>query len=131
MGQGPEILLGYLDPADDEESFAGDGWFRTGDVGWIDDAGYLTISGRARDIIIRGGENIAPAESRALADGASHDQVRVVGMPTPCSETTCPLVASRSTVCWSMVRSSHPRPGSPESFPERLETAMAPDGLHG
>jgi cyclohexanecarboxylate-CoA ligase len=59
--RGPEVLRGYLDPEDDREAFA-DGWFRTGDLGRVDDRGRLVVTGRLKDVIIRGGENIAASE---------------------------------------------------------------------
>jgi acyl-CoA synthetase (AMP-forming)/AMP-acid ligase II len=59
-----------------------EGWFPTRDRGWIDDAGYLFIEGRSDDTIIRGGENIAPAEiEEVLLAHPEIDQVAVVGVP--------------------------------------------------
>jgi acyl-CoA synthetase (AMP-forming)/AMP-acid ligase II len=59
-----------------------DGWFCSRDRGWIDEDGYLFIEGRADDTIIRGGENIAPAEiEEVLATHHAVDQVCVVGVP--------------------------------------------------
>ena len=66
--RGPELFVGYDDPAATEAAFADDGWFRTGDMGRIDDEGWLTIVGRLKDIIIRGGENIATAEVEAVLE---------------------------------------------------------------
>jgi acyl-CoA synthetase (AMP-forming)/AMP-acid ligase II len=60
--QGPEVFSGYEnDPAANAEAFF-DGWFRTGDEGFFDDDGYLTLTGRIKDIINRGGEKITPSE---------------------------------------------------------------------
>jgi len=60
--KGPEVFVGYKEPSLNNEAFDKDGWFRTGDIGRIDKDGFLTISGRRKDIIIRGGENISPRE---------------------------------------------------------------------
>jgi acyl-coenzyme A synthetase/AMP-(fatty) acid ligase len=59
---GAEMFLGYLDPALNEQLFTDDGWFRTGDIGVMDEQGFLTIVDRKKDIIIRGGENISSKE---------------------------------------------------------------------
>ena len=57
---GPELARGYLEPAETEAAFV-DGWFRTGDLATLDD-GWVTITGRLGDRIIRSGENISAAE---------------------------------------------------------------------
>src|SRR3546814_7009731 len=62
ISRGPDRFLGYYDTALNDEAFTADGWFRTGDLGSVDDAGYLTISGRRKDIIIRKGENFSAKE---------------------------------------------------------------------
>jgi cyclohexanecarboxylate-CoA ligase len=80
--RGPQMLVGYLHPEDEVESFDGQGYFRTGDLGrWVDDA-YLLITGRAKDIIIRNGENISPKEIEdLLADHPDVAEVAIVGVP--------------------------------------------------
>ena len=65
--RGPELFVGYTDPDRTAEVVA-DGWFRTGDVGHLDDDGWLTIVGRIKDLIIRGGENIAAAEVEGVLE---------------------------------------------------------------
>jgi acyl-CoA synthetase (AMP-forming)/AMP-acid ligase II len=73
-GRGASLMLGYFDDqAATEAAFNAQGWFMTGDLGWVDDAGYLRITGRLKDVIIRGGRNIYPARIEALA--MSHDAV--------------------------------------------------------
>jgi acyl-CoA synthetase len=67
-GKGASLMLGYFDDqAATEAAFNAAGWFMTGDLGRIDDQGYLRITGRKKDIIIRGGRNIHPAHIEALA----------------------------------------------------------------
>ena len=77
---GPNVIEAYQGNAD-AKSFQ-DGWFRTGDLGHMDDEGYIYITGRLREVIIRGGENIAPREVEEVLQ--SHPAVResaVVGRP--------------------------------------------------
>jgi acyl-CoA synthetase (AMP-forming)/AMP-acid ligase II len=61
--RGPNVLLEYLDNEEATKStFTKDGWLRTGDIGYIDDDGYVFVTGRLKELIIKGGENIAPRE---------------------------------------------------------------------
>ena len=79
--KGPQVCKGYLDPRLDAEAFV-DGWFRTGDLGMIDDDGYVTITGRLKDVIIRKGENISAKEVEDIIN--SHPavaEVAVIGLP--------------------------------------------------
>ncbi len=62
FSRGPDLCLGYTDDALTVRAFDADGWYRTGDVGVLDDDGYLTITDRKADVIIRGGENISALE---------------------------------------------------------------------
>ncbi|MGV0745205.1 AMP-binding protein [Mycolicibacterium sp. XJ870] len=80
--RGPQMLLGYLHPEDEAESFDGDGFFRTGDLGaWVD-GDYLTVTGRAKDLIIRNGENISPKEVEDILVGElGIAEIAVVGLP--------------------------------------------------
>jgi len=82
-GRGASLMLGYFDDQmATEESFNRDGWFMTGDLGWLDENGYLRITGRQKDVIIRGGRNIYPAKIEALA--ATHNAIqRVAVVPVP------------------------------------------------
>jgi acyl-CoA synthetase len=67
-GRGASLMLGYFDDQKaTEAAFSAQGWFMTGDLGWIDGAGYLHVTGRKKDVIIRGGRNIHPARIEALA----------------------------------------------------------------
>jgi acyl-CoA synthetase (AMP-forming)/AMP-acid ligase II len=62
FSRGPDCCVGYTDPELTAAMFDADGWYRTGDVGVVDDDGYLTITDRVSDVIIRGGENISAQE---------------------------------------------------------------------
>ena len=67
-GRGASLMLGYYnDQASTEDSFNEHGWFMTGDLGWIDENGYLRITGRKKDVINRGGHKIFPAKLEAIA----------------------------------------------------------------
>ncbi|HZP85497.1 MAG TPA: malonyl-CoA synthase [Burkholderiales bacterium] len=67
--RGPNVFKGYWQmPEKTREEFTVDGWFRTGDVGRFDAAGYLSIVGRAKDLIITGGYNVYPMEIELLLD---------------------------------------------------------------
>jgi cyclohexanecarboxylate-CoA ligase len=94
LARGPECCLGYLDPALNAETFTADGWFRTGDLGTLDGEGYLRITGRKKDIIIRKGENISAREVEDLL--AAHPgvaEVAVVGVPDPAAgEIACAVL---------------------------------------
>ena len=93
--KGPQVIRGYLDPSLDAEAFDADGYFRTGDLGVVDDEGYVTITGRLKDVIIRHGENISAKEVEDLlyAHPAVAD-VAVIGLPDPrTGERACAVVA--------------------------------------
>ncbi len=67
-GRGASLMLGYFGAQETtERAFNGDGWFMTGDLGRLDAQGYIQITGRKKDLIIRGGHNIYPAQIEALA----------------------------------------------------------------
>jgi acyl-CoA synthetase len=82
VSRGPDLCMGYTDPALTARMFDDEGWYRTGDVGVLDDDGYLTITDRVSDIIIRGGENISAQEVEELMLGLdSVAEVSVVAAP--------------------------------------------------
>jgi acyl-CoA synthetase (AMP-forming)/AMP-acid ligase II len=66
ISRGPDCFVGYTDPELTRAAFDADGWFATGDIGVLDADGYLAITDRKKDIIIRGGENISAAEVEEL-----------------------------------------------------------------
>jgi malonyl-CoA/methylmalonyl-CoA synthetase len=81
--RGSNIFKGYWkQPQKTAESFSADGWFRTGDLGFLDADGYLTLCGRSKDLIISGGLNIYPPEvERVLAEHPSVAACAVIGCP--------------------------------------------------
>lgn len=97
LARGPECCVGYRNAALDAESFDASGWFRTGDLGVLDAAGYLRITGRKKDIIIRKGENISAREVEDLLAGHPDvNEVAVVGIPDPeTGERVCAVVCPR------------------------------------
>ncbi len=82
-GRGASLMLGYFDDQEvTESSFNSTGWFMTGDIGWMDDKGYLRVTGRKKDIILRGGHNIYPAKIEALV--MQHEGIeRAAAIPVP------------------------------------------------
>jgi acyl-CoA synthetase (AMP-forming)/AMP-acid ligase II len=81
---GPQKLLGYVDPVLDDDAFDELGYFRTGDLGIVDAKGNVTITGRLKDIIIRNAENISAVEvENAVFSHAAVSDVGVIGLPDP------------------------------------------------
>ena len=78
----PNLFSGFVDPDDNARAFTADGWLATGDLGWLDDQERLNLSGRSKDLIIRGGHNIDP---KVIEDAmAAHPAVQhcaAVGAP--------------------------------------------------
>ncbi|MBA5640094.1 AMP-binding protein [Duganella sp. LX20W] len=82
--QGPNVMRGYLGKPEETAKTIVDGWLRTGDLGCIDADGYLSIVGRLKEMIIRGGENIYPKEIEdALAAFPAVLEAAVIGAPHP------------------------------------------------
>jgi acyl-CoA synthetase (AMP-forming)/AMP-acid ligase II len=93
-----ELLMdGYFEQPDATAAALRDGWYHTGDLGVLDDEGYLSIVGRARDILRTGGETVAPGEvEAALASHPDVVEVAVVGIPDPqWGEVVCAVVVAR------------------------------------
>jgi cyclohexanecarboxylate-CoA ligase len=124
--KGPEALVGYLDPSDEQGAFTADGWFRTGDLAVSDADGYLTIRGRIKDIIVRGGENISATEIENLL--FAHplvSEIAIVAMPDPVLvERACAFVvpsAAGAPTLDQLVGFLHDSGVSKQKYPERLE----------
>jgi malonyl-CoA/methylmalonyl-CoA synthetase len=83
--KGPNIFAGYWRmPEKTKEEFTADGWFKTGDVGRVDERGYVTIVGRSKDLIISGGYNVYPAEIEGfINDMPGVAESAVIGVPHP------------------------------------------------
>lgn len=90
---GPEMFLGYLDPAHNADAFTSDGWFRTGDLARLGDY-HVTIAGRLKDVIVRGGENISAKEVEDLIlELPNVADVAVVGVADPVlGERACAVI---------------------------------------
>jgi len=97
--RGPELFVGYGD-AEDTAAAVRRGWFRSGDLGVVDTDGWLRITGRLKELIIRGGENISSAEvERALELHPAVSQAVVVGCPDQrLGERVAAFVVGRQTL---------------------------------
>ncbi|SEA02630.1 AMP-binding protein [Marinobacterium iners] len=83
--KGPAVMKGYWNkPEKTAEEFTRDGWFKTGDLGRLDEEGYLYISGRGKDLVISGGYNVYPKEVELVIDAIPEVQESaVIGVPHP------------------------------------------------
>jgi len=85
MARGPRVMSGYWrDEQKTAQVMTPDGWLHTGDMGWVDEEGYIYLAGRGDDMIIRGGENIAPEEvENVLYSHPKIEEAAVIGVPDP------------------------------------------------
>ena len=85
LARSPTVMLGYAGRAPGaDDTVDADGWLHTGDLGHLDDEGYLFIDGRSKDIVIRGGENIAcPHVEAALSSHPAVVEAAALGVPHP------------------------------------------------
>jgi len=126
--RGPELFVGYDDPSVTAAAFADGGWFRTGDLGVLDERGWLTVVGRLKDVIIRGGENISPAELEAVLE--AHPSVRqaaVIGYPDRrLGERVCAFVVADRSFDLATCRAWCEQQGVTRfKWPERVEVLDA------
>jgi len=136
--RGPSQFVGYFKRPDfTRESYAADGWFRTGDRAMLDREGFLSITGRSKDLIIRGGENIPVAEVESLL--FAHPKVAgvaIVGMPDPrLQERACAFIipkAGETVTLAEVVAYLEAKQLARQKFPERVELVtefpMTPSG---
>jgi acyl-CoA synthetase len=123
--RGPATSLGYLGGTDHDQLFTSDGWMRMGDICEIDAEGYLSVTGRTSDFILRGGKNISAS---AVEDAATtHPAIAVaaaVAMPDPVfGEKVClytELVGSQMINLPDLVEYLLAAGVSKELLPERL-----------
>ena len=81
--KGYNVCNGYYKIPDEHQPFDDDGYLHTGDLGYIDEDKYLVLTGRLKDIIVRKGENISPAEiEKAFEKYKEFTKVRVIGIPS-------------------------------------------------
>lgn len=94
--RGPTLMDGYFDRPEETAAVMRDGWYHTGDLGAIDDDGYLYITGRAREVIRTGGETVAPVEvEQALAGLPGVADLAVIGVPDGSwGEIVCAVVVT-------------------------------------
>jgi cyclohexanecarboxylate-CoA ligase len=128
--KGRQVCQGYLDASLDAEAFDEDGWFRTGDLGVIDAQGFVSITGRLKDIIIRKGENISAKEIEDLL--FAHPSVAdaaVIGLPDDKSgERACAVIVCKPdmTITFDdMVSFLKSAQLSVHKIPEQLEIISA------
>jgi cyclohexanecarboxylate-CoA ligase len=128
--KGPQVICGYLDPSLDAAAFDDEGYFRSGDLGVVDAEGYVTITGRLKDVIIRHGENISAKEIEDLLYGhPAVADVAVIGLPDPkTGERACAVVAVREGAAFGfeeMVDFLRGKDLRVQAIPEQLELVPA------
>jgi acyl-CoA synthetase (AMP-forming)/AMP-acid ligase II len=113
--RGPFLLMGYTDAALTAAYVDAEGWFYTGDLGKLDDDGWLTIEGRLKDIINRGGEKFSSQDiEAAIASHPDITDVAVVAAPDPrYGEVVAAFIRLQPSVAWA----------GPEKILDHLETA--------
>jgi len=128
--KGPQVMLGYLDPALDAEAFDEEGWLRTGDLGRLDENGNLTVTGRIKDVVIRKGESISTREIEdLLADHPDLAEASVIGVPDPdAGERVCAVIVPKggaTPTVQSLAAHLLRRGLMAQKLPELVETVAA------
>jgi acyl-CoA synthetase (AMP-forming)/AMP-acid ligase II len=122
---GPDLMIGYTDAAANETAFDEQGYFRTGDLGTLSPEGILRVTGRKKDIIIRGGENLSALEiEEVLLRHPAVQDAAAIAIPDPVFvERVCAVVVLRSEMELDLdgVREHFLRSGiAKQKTPERL-----------
>jgi len=128
VASGPEVFTGYYKTTEEENRavFTPDGYYRTGDLAKIDEHGYITITGRKKDVIQRGGETLVPSEmENLLSQHPDIDRAAVIGMPDPkLGERACAYIVTKKgkTVAFEeMIAFLKAQGAGVLLLPERLE----------
>ncbi|HVW41981.1 MAG TPA: AMP-binding protein [Amycolatopsis sp.] len=135
--RGPQLFSGYVDETLNENAFDRDGFFRSGDLGTIDDGGYVRVSGRIKDVIIRNGENISALEiENVLSAHPDIVDVAVIGLPNERTGEHCcavvQLAAGATTLTLAEVARFCTTAGiAKQKIPEQLELAEVPRNSMG
>ena len=126
LTRGPEVMIGYLRAEDNAAAFDDEGFFRTGDLGRFESSGALVITGRKKDLIIRGGENLSAKEIEDVL--YMHPAVReaaVVAMPHPrLGEGICAFIVAHEQATPTLEELANfiaARGLARQKIPERLE----------
>jgi len=120
--RGYHVMVGYNDnPEATAKAIDADGWLHTGDLGRMDSRGYLAITGRVKEMIIRGGENLFPAEiENAMLEHEDIGEVAVIGVP-------CPVYGEQIACFMRPSRGRRPDPAELQAFiRERLSPQKTP-----
>jgi acyl-CoA synthetase (AMP-forming)/AMP-acid ligase II len=98
LARAPQMLVGYLHAEDEADAFDADGFFRTGDLARRVDEAYIVVTGRAKDIIIRNGENISPKEIEDILIGHPDiAEIAIVGLPDArTGERACAVIVPKT-----------------------------------
>ncbi|MBC3189537.1 AMP-binding protein [Pseudonocardia sp. C8] len=132
---GDNLMAGYWNQPEIEADRDGSKWFRTGDAGYLDSAGYVYLAGRARDMIITGGENVVPAEVEAvLTDYPQVSQAVVMGVPDEKwgeAVHACVSVQEGAEVSESELRAHCRRRVAGYKVPKRIDIRSEPFPMTG
>ena len=123
--RGYHVMVGYNDnPEATAKAIDADGWLHTGDLGRMDARGYVAITGRVKEMIIRGGENLFPAEiENAMLEHEDVGEVAVIGVP-------CPVYGEQVACFMRPSGSRRPGPGRAEGVhPRAIVTAKDAEAL--